>query len=178
MTADAPLIQRLLPRHFKILELTLAGHDRKAIAQALEMSEPTITNVQRSPLFQAELVRRRREGEGATVATLDREAALGRARSLLEEASVGAAEKMVELMEAEDTSLQHRAAADILDRALGKSGQKESVPVVNITAEQVQLLNIALKESQNGQPQAPAAHSPPANPNADGQVDVHPAPAP
>lgn len=141
-------IQRLLPRHFRILEMVLAGHDNTTISKTLGISTRSITMLKQSPLFQTELVRRRENSKEETMLTLDREAIMGKARSILENASLEAAETVEGLMYSDDDSIKFRAAESILDRVFGKKGEaSNSGVVVNISAEHVQLLNLALKET-------------------------------
>ena len=143
-------IRRLLPRHFRILEMVLAGHDNTTIAETLGISTRSITMIKQSPLFQSELVRRREDKTDTTMLSLDREAVMGKARSILEDASELAAETLEELLDADDNSVRLRAADSILDRVFGKKGEaKAAGVVVNISAEHVQLLNLALKESNH-----------------------------
>lgn len=142
-------IRRLLPRHFKILELVLAGHQYEAIAKIVEMTTAGVKMVTQSPVFQAEVARRRRESTEETVLGLDRDATLGKARSILEDATEVAATKNVELMNCGNHGIELRAAHSILDRAFGKIGQGDGAGmVINISAEHVDLLNLALKETQ------------------------------
>ncbi len=153
MTSDnrSSVVRRLLPRHFKILEMVYAGHTNKVIAETFNMHHDTISALTRSPLFQAELVRRRKEDPLSDMMGLDRDAVLGKARSILEQAVGPAAYKMVELLETEDPSLQQRASKDILDRVFGKADEKSHSPVISLSAEHVQLLVVAMKESDHGQ---------------------------
>jgi len=144
------LLSRLQPRHQRIVEMCLAGHSPSVIAEALNIPIRTINTIIRSPLFQEELSRRRHEERSVDVATLDRNALVGKARSILEEASARAAEKHVELLSAENEATQLRAAEKILDRVFGK-GQTESKTVVTVDADQVNLINLALQESNHVQ---------------------------
>jgi len=137
---------RLNARHHKILELVLAGHDSKAISQVVGMSQHGIALVCRAPLFQTELCRRRKESGDVTVATLDRASILGKARSVLEGAAERAAKKHIDLLEAENEGIQLKAADKILDRVFGKSGDERKT-IIQIDTDQVNLLNLALKES-------------------------------
>lgn len=171
-------ITRMLPRHFKILELALAGHAAKAIAESVGMERNSVSMVLRSPLFQAELTKRRREtvAENAEVARNDRDGILGRARITLENAVERAASRQVELLEADNEAVALKASTLILDRAIGKA-EEQTAPKVQITIEQANLLCQAEKESNNGRRQESTAHSEAANPPEDQQGDVRPEPA-
>lgn len=179
-TPQAPIgsikhnITRLLPRHFKIVDLTLAGHEVSEIADAVGVNRSTIQKLQRSPLFQAELVRRRKEDKVVEIEKMSRSAILGRAKSVLTQATEKAAETQVSLLNSEDDSIKLRAASSLLDRAFGKT--EDVAPIIHISTEQVQLLTIALKESSNATnpqqfPDSPDAHTP-----QNGRQNVHEAP--
>ncbi len=140
-------IQRLLPRHFNVIEMAAAGHDVVTIAKTLDMSTHTISGILRSPLAQAELARRRKELRETEVLGMDRDATLGKARSILEQASERAATVSTELLECPNPTIALKAANSILDRVFGKGSDDRRSMVVNITAEHVDLLNLALKES-------------------------------
>ena len=149
--AERHKVQRLLPRHFKILDMILAGHTNEVVATTLDLNKDTIRYLIRSPLFQAELSRRRKEDSTEEILGMDRDAIIGKARSILEQSVEAAAEKHVELLGTEDPALQMRAASQILDRVFGKAEEKSVRPVVSLTAENVQLLVLAMKESPNAQ---------------------------
>lgn len=151
-------VRRLLPRHFKVLELTLAGHDVKTIAQATEMSTSSVSLLQRSPLFQLELTKARRESSVTDIATLDRQAHVAKAQSILADASDRAASTLVDLLDNPDPSIQLRGAEKILDRVFSHSNGGAGV-VINISTEQVQLLQLALKESAYVSGKQPANRS-------------------
>lgn len=170
-------IVRMLPRHFKILEFVLAGHDSDIIAKVVEMDKGSVNMVIRSPIFQAELARRRRESREDELLTLDRRATISKAQSLLEQATVGAVTKIEDLMyNGKNEAIQLRSAQDILDRALS-AGDKAGSLTVNVTAETIQLLTLALKESHNAKHElVPAADSPAADAPEDEHADVCEAP--
>jgi hypothetical protein len=82
-------LQRLLPRHFKIIELALDGNDRQTIAQVLEISPQTVSNVLNTPLVQDELSKRRanvtkKVDEGRVAVAME-------ARRVIEDSAVQAA---------------------------------------------------------------------------------------
>lgn len=143
-------IQRLLPRHFKILELTAAGYSRREIAAIAECTEANVTNVQKSPIAQAEIARMRSEGKFTEQLTEDRDAFLGKARSILEQAAEKAASKLDKLIDSDDESVAIRASDSILDRALGKKvSDKAGGMSVNITVEDAQNIVLTLQECSN-----------------------------
>jgi len=151
-----------------MIELVLAGHDARAIAKAMNMNSHSIALICRSPVFQTELCRRRKESSDASIAALDRGSILGKARSVLEQAATKAAAKHVELLEAENEGLQLKAADKILERVFGKSGD-ESKTIIHVDADQVNLLNLALKESYNVSDNEQTANGKDANTPQNGQ---------
>ena len=54
----------------------------------------------------------------------------------------------MELLDAESPRVRHSAAKDILDRTMGKTHDNEGSPGVVIDAERMNLLMVALRESQ------------------------------
>ena len=176
MTSDnrSSIVRRLLPRHFRILEMVMAGHTNKVISETLEMHRDTVTAVTRSPIFQAELVRMRKDDPVTDMLEMDRNAVIGKARSILEQAVEPAANKMVELLETEDPALQFRASGNILDRVFGKADEKQNAPVISLQAEQVQLLVLAMKESDDAQRHEQTANGQAASTSEDGHQDVCP----
>lgn len=146
-------LQRLLPRHHKILELALAGHNNAVIADTLDMTTRAISIILQSPLAQSELKRRRENTEEVDILRLDRDAHLGKVRSFMEQEAETAAETIVGLMASSDENLQLRSAKEILDRVFGKpdGGKTNGAVNISITGDQAQLLILALKESPNGE---------------------------
>lgn len=166
-------IQRILPRHYRIIELAAANHDAKVIAEALEMPIRSVKMLLKDPLVQSEIARKKSMDDTVEVMGMDRNAAMGKARSILEQASIAAADKHVELMSDPDSSIQLRSAQSILKNVFGdnKTGTQQ---VFNITAENVSLLNLALKESENVRKHelVSSADKAPANGAIDRQGDV------
>jgi len=142
-------IQRLLPRHFRMLDLKVAGYNNTQIAKLLDVSVVGVTTVCRSPLFTAELNRRMKDRNENAPAE-ERDAFLGKARSILSENAPKAATVAVDLMDSDDDSVRLRASGSILDRVLGKPDTKtdvqSSAPTVVINSEVANLLVLALKE--------------------------------
>lgn len=147
-------LQRLLPRHHKILQLALAGHSNAVIAKTLGITSRSVSIVLQCPLSQSELKRRRENTDETDMLRLDRDAHLGKVRSFMEQEVGTAAETIVGLMGSDDQNLQLRSAKEILDRVFGKvdGGKDGNNGVVNISisGDQTALLILALKESPNG----------------------------
>lgn len=148
-TIVAGQIQRVIPRHFKVIDMAVAGHDNKVIAETLSMSIGQVNLILRSPIAQSEIARIRKESTEAEVMGLDRSAALGKARSIIEQASVAAATTLENELLAEKPEVRIKAANSILDRAIGGGKDDRRASVINITGEQIALINLALKESEH-----------------------------
>lgn len=163
--------QRLLPRHHRIINLALVGHSNKAIGLMVGMDPKSVGLILNAPLTQAEMKRRRERGSfETTILDLDRNAILGKARSILESNAENAADTVVGLTNSNNENVQLKAALSILDRVFPKeAGANNSGPVVNVelNGEQSNLLVIAIKESQNGQDLEPPANSTSANTTQD-----------
>lgn len=143
-------IQRLLPRHYAIVDLAAAGHNYKVIADMVGMAPQSVSLILRSPLVQAELVRRRSQSQDAKILGMDNDAMLGKARSILEKAAEKAAKTVEHCLDDDDGTLRLRAANSILDRVFGKADEKSSRQVLNITSDQTNLLILAIQESHSG----------------------------
>jgi len=171
--------QRLLPRHHKIIDLALAGHDNKTIAMTLDIDPKTVGLVLRAPLTQAEMRRRREGSQESEILDLDRNAVLGKARSILEGASMCAANTVEALMDSDNENTQLKASLAILDRVFPKeAGPNNSGPVINVelNGEQANLLVIAMKESQDGRYNESATNGTSADPTEREHRDVEETP--
>ena len=140
-------LQRMMPRHFQIIDLCLTGYGPKEIAQALDMTPQAISLITKSAIFQSELARRRESIEKKTNDQLA--TGVGRAKQMLEQASEAAAQVHIDLLSpdnAVDPKVRQISASKILDMVLGQD-QKHSTQVVVLGAGAIQLLQIALHES-------------------------------
>ncbi len=137
-------IQRLLPRHYQILELTLGGNGPKEIAQALGMTPQAISLITNAPNFQSELSRRRSSIESKS----NDLAAMGsqRAREMLDAASIDAVNVHTDLLNHVDPKVKQTSASKILDLVLGKN-EALSKPQIILNISDIQNLKIALMES-------------------------------
>jgi hypothetical protein len=110
---------KLMPRHYKILDLILDGQlNFKQIAEKVGVSPVTVTNIRNSPTFQHELSMRRkfREEQKDTLAVREDVSHLQKAQGVLEECMEGAANTLKELLCKGDDPIKLRAAQDVLDR--------------------------------------------------------------
>jgi predicted transcriptional regulator len=139
-------IQRLLPRHHKILDLHLSGLTTSQIATELGVTPQTVSNVTRSPVYQGELSRRRDDRNS--------ESDDANARYLLEtkrrmELAAGEAlDVHINGLKSESETMKHRSAEAILSRVYDKNpAQNSSTPSIAINTESVNLLIAAMGES-------------------------------
>lgn len=137
-------LQRLLPSHYQIVELCLAGYGTKEIAQVVGQTPQNISLVTKSPMFQDELARRRMNVEKK----VDQEMAstLGKAKAILENAAEQAAATHVNGLHSNDEKIRHSSAEAILNRTMGK-GEESRQPTVVINVESLNVLQTALMES-------------------------------
>jgi hypothetical protein len=142
-------ISRLLPRHFRIVELALEGMHTNEIAAAMGMHPQSISLILNSTLVQEEMSRRRSAREIATDdAALDGTLAV---RKHLEDSAMDAARTQSMLLESESDSIKLGASNSILDRVLGKSnGESGGTKVMILVQGDIDRLNLALVESGSG----------------------------
>ena len=137
-------LQRLLPAHYKILELALAGMGRKEIAAAMGRSEAGIGLILNDPRFRDELARRRQ----SRVEVIDEEAAasLADVRVKMETLASKAADRLGSLMDSEHENMKFKSSKSILDIVFGRGDAAGKDASIVINADQVQLLQLALQE--------------------------------
>lgn len=164
-------VQRLLPRHTKILKMVLSGYDRKQISEITGSSLWQVTAVMRSPLFQAELARGKREGTHNDL-ELERSAEVGKARSVLQQtreildkAAPEAAETLRNLLNNGSSGIKLQSAKTVLDRVFASEDGPTSGRInINITTEDSALLILALKESNHARNVIQEVQHPDGNP--------------
>lgn len=137
-------LQRLLPRHFRILDLCLLGWSQKNIATEVGMTPTGIGLIVNSPRFQDELARRR-EAKGRQTDEVET-ISLGNATRKLEDAAEDAASVQVTLLKDEDHRVQLSASNSILDRVLAKKG--EAGPSIVLTMESINILALSMEETK------------------------------
>lgn len=137
-------LQRLMPRHFKIVDLILGGLSHTEVAQEVGMSATGVQHIAQSLVFQTELSRRRENQEKAL--DVQHVSTIRKATETFEAAAEEAADKVVSLMQgAEDERVQFTASREVLDRA-GMSA-KGSEPAVTLDVKSLELISIAISES-------------------------------
>ena len=107
-------IHRLLPRHFKVMDLLLLGEKQKDIARQLDLTPQAVCAIVHSPIFQEYLPKRRVE-----IAEKCHEEGSEDPRNptmALHKVGMKAAEVQGELLDSEDERVRQRAAISILDR--------------------------------------------------------------
>jgi hypothetical protein len=141
-----PELQKLLLRHHQIIDLALQGLTQREISAAVGLHETAISRILNSPLVQGEIARRR----VTHVELLDTESIKNSVESnalaTLREAAPRAAQCQVDLMNSDDPRTALAASKEILNRALGSGNENVTV---NITVEQMTVLEKALKESRH-----------------------------
>lgn len=138
-------IERLLPRHYKILELASEGHGRKEIAQVMGMTPEAIGQILNAPLVQNRLAELRVDREKTRKENLAQ--GVHKAQQILEEASSQAAQTHVDLLTHDDARVRQNSANAILDRVLENKSNASTVVVIE--AEKLQVLQIALQQSDD-----------------------------
>ena len=175
-------IQRLLPRHFKIMDLMLAGIKQVSIASMVGVTPQMVGVVVRSPIFKKEFQRKLvlQNGESHNRVQKEMDSFAGKARSIIDCNSEKAAMTQVDLLDAEDDSVRLRASTSILDRALGKieaaTNASSTSVKVEIHTKDAQLLILALTESKeisNARENESAANGQDAYSPEDGERDVY-----
>lgn len=148
LSGSHSVLQRLLPRHHKILDLHLEGLSYENIASRTNLKKRQVANIVNSPVFQQQLSLRR-----STIEDTVEENIIKHEQSvsdLLKEKTIAAAQKLVDLMDSDNDSVARQSANDILDRGgCPKVSRQESdiITTLILDNEQAQLIALALKET-------------------------------
>jgi hypothetical protein len=140
VTDKQHFVLRLLPRHYKIIDLTLEGLDCSQIAEKLEMSRQQVTNVSNSPTFQHELALRRSsiESQHDEVVVQETIANISEVKKFIEDKAMFAAQAIAREVMNPDAKVRLASAMDLLDRAgiakITKAEQVSRSVVVNLTS--------------------------------------------
>lgn len=139
-------VQSLNQRHYKMLDLALAGLNGKTIADRLDMSPQQVYTVINSPSFQHELAIRRSSISEQVDNTIVSETV--DAMKVLKDNTVKAARTLVGQLDSEKEEIAQKSAMDILDRAgfpkVSKNNNTNLAAVVCIDAETAMLLKETL----------------------------------
>lgn len=140
-------LKALSSRHMQMIELELSGRSPSEIAEAFGTTANALQFVRKSPVYQAELSRRRQERQRVVDAAVIKGTA--EAERLVQETAAEAAETLREVMRSSiDEKNRIVAAKDFLDRAGIGHATREQLPSMHINAQQVQLLVVALSEAR------------------------------
>ncbi len=142
-------LHRLHPRHYRILDLVLAGMRCKDIAATVGVTPRTVSNVLGSAVFKAELARRRerieREKDQATVDQIEQ---VARAMAI---AAIDAAQTHIDVVrdDTENVRVRQTSATAILDRVgIGKGGlQGQGTEAVKVSDDHVELLIESIRQA-------------------------------
>lgn len=140
-------LQKLSHVHLRMVELALSGTlNKKEIAAALDIHPQTVVMVMKSPLFQEQLAKRRQTQQRTTDSTVA--LSTHRAEQIIADAQNDAAETVRELLTSVDERTKLAAAKDILDRS-GIGQQRDgAMPNIQLSADKMQILIVALQEEQ------------------------------
>jgi len=139
-------LQRLKAVHHRILDLQLQGLSAVAIARELGLSENGVGRIVRSPLFQDQLARRRRD-QDRLAAEAHAQVVAG-AKERLAGAAVTAAERLIGLLDSESENIRLKTASEILDRTVGADGTDGTGAKIVINELNVNALVTALAEAK------------------------------
>ncbi len=115
ITSGYGVVQRMNPRHFKILECILRGMTDKQIGEKLEMVARSIGLIRNSPQFQHELAMRKVKIDELVNINIANE--VDEVAKALKEAGLRAAQKLIGCLDSGDANILLKASSDILDRA-------------------------------------------------------------
>lgn len=132
MHAAAPM--RLTSRHRVLMRLLITGMSQGDAAEVVGMSEPRVSVVARSELFQREMETMRREiDKGVVKEQVD---VVGECRRALEELAPTAVKRLGQLLDnAESEGVRARVAGDILDRVGLKGVERVEAKVMPMVPE-------------------------------------------
>ena len=139
--------ERLLPRHYQIMDLRMQGQNYREISDNLRISYRQVANVCNTPQFQNALALRRSSVEDQV-----EEDILKTQSDVLTEiknSTMQAVRRLIQLVDDDNVAVARQAANDILDRGgypkvSRQESQNESTLVVD--SEQAALLKRALEE--------------------------------
>ena len=135
--------KKLLPRHHLIIDHVLEGWSAREIADKYDMERGSVSMLSRTPLFQEELARRRKQRESALdlAAHSERSAALEH----LEKSALNAAQTQTNLLDDDDPRVRQKAASEILKRVYGDqpaAGKGDGKVGTQVVLEGPTILNI------------------------------------
>ena len=117
------ILSKLMPRHYKVLDLMLEGLPFNKIAETVGMTTVQIRNIRNSPTFKHEYAMRKANRDSHK----DEMAArvhIDQTRELLTQNTLKAAQTIVNLLDSENPKVQLQSAQDLLDRTNYPKSQK------------------------------------------------------
>jgi hypothetical protein len=143
-------IERMLPRHYAIMEASLNGLPNVKIAEHFDMSPTAIGQILLSPIVQSEMAKRRSQRVGQ----LDKAALdyVSQAKDEVEKCSLQAAKTIKALMDSSDENIRLKSASKILDQVFQTKDNKSSSGNLILNVQQLNLLQTALTESRKDNP--------------------------
>jgi hypothetical protein len=143
-------IERMLPRHYAIMEASLNGLSNVKIAEAFDMSQTAIGQILLSPIVQSEMARRRASrSQQLDKAALDY---VAQAKDEIEKSSLAAARTIKTLLDSSDENIRLKSASKILDQVFATKDNKSGSGNLILNIEQLNLLQTALGESRKSNP--------------------------
>jgi len=105
-------LQKLNPRHYKILDMAVSGMQAVDIAHSLKMSPTQVNNILRSPSFQHQFALRRKQHE-----YIQDTSESDSVKQLLKDNAEKAASKLIDCVNSDDERIAIKSASEILDRS-------------------------------------------------------------
>lgn len=147
LSGSYSVVQRLLPRHHRIIDLHLQGLSAKDIAQETGLKKRQVLNIINSPVFQSQLSLRRSKIEDQVEETILK--AQDDVLETLKKNTLSAVNRLVEISGSDNEAVARQAANDILDRGgYPKTSRQENDVSQTLILEdkQAQVIAEALKE--------------------------------
>ena len=116
----------LTPRSLKIMDMVISGLKSGAIAEALGLTVQYISTVIHAPQFEHQLAIRRstyQENFDQSLISSEQDS-----MKILRESAAKAAQKMVNLLDNENSAIQQKASCDIMDR-VGPTKQTKNADI-------------------------------------------------
>ena len=112
-------LQKLLPRHYSIIDHFLDGElTIKEIARKMKMTPVGIRNIRNSPTFQHELALRRKQRDNMydELKVRDKTSDEDKTSEIIHNHTEQAAQRIADLLSDEDKTISLKSAAELLDR--------------------------------------------------------------
>ena len=117
-------IEKLTPRHYKILDYCIAGYTQQQISSALGMQHRQVGVIINSPSFQHQFALRRKQTE--LIQDTNNASAIDEVKQSLQLSAKAAADKLISGISSFDEKIALKSATEILDRTGYPKEQKVS----------------------------------------------------